>query len=272
MNLTAIIFSKNRPLQLYAMLESLFKNTALPPENVIVVHKTDMDYVVPYWELQQEIYEAFGDVTFLAEFDFHGQTMNAIQGAKDKVVFFTDDDVMKDKTDLEVACKYLDMNSGCFAFSLRLGKHLNHCYSTQSPQSVPQGTTIEPFFAWNWKGTDWDWNYPLSVDGHIFRKSDILAAANGAGNWKSPNTFEGNMSHLHPQIPHPQMACFTTSKVLNIPHNRVQDEVQNVHGGGSENDLLKAWQDGKKIDIKPFQGIRNKSAHQLLPIVLVDRK
>jgi hypothetical protein len=68
------------------------------------------------------------------------------------------------------------------------------------------------------------------------------------------------------------MACYTTSKVFNIPHNRVQNEVQNVHGGGSEKDLLDAWHAGKKIDIYSFAGIKNESAHQLIPLVLKDRK
>lgn len=267
MNLTAIVFSKNRPLQVYAFLESLFLNTKIDPKDVNILFKADHDYVVPYWDMATK----FPGVKFHPEYDFRAQTMALLQEAKDKVVFFTDDDVFKEKTDLDLACKFLDMNPPIFCFSLRLGKHLSYCYSTQSPQNVPQGTTKEPFFVWSWKGTDWDWNYPLSVDGHIFRKSDILNAAQGSGGWKSPNTFEGNMSHLHPQIPHPQMACFTTSKVFNIPHNRVQNEVHNVHGGGSENELLEAWNNGKKIDIKSFQGIKNKSAHQLVPIVLVNR-
>lgn len=250
------------------MLESLFANTKIPEQNVFIVFKADHEYVLPY----HEVSTIFPEVNMLPEYDFKGQTMQLLTDAKDNVVFFTDDDVFKERTDLELACKFLSVNPECFAFSLRLGKHLNYCYSTQSPQRVPQGVTKDPFFVWNWKGTDWDWNYALSVDGHIFRKKDIGTAATNAGAWKSPNTFEGNMSHLHPQIPHPQMACFVSSKVMNIPHNRVQDEVQNVHGGGSEGDLLQAWNDGKKIDINSFHGIKNTAAHQIVPIVLKDRK
>lgn len=268
-----IVFSKNRPLQLYACLESLFKYTKISADNVWVVFKADHDYVIPYYEVLGECIRYFGNISMLPEYDFRAQVMQLLEESKhDKIMFLTDDDVFKEPADLNLACKFLDQNPPCFAFSLRLGKHLTRCYSTQSPQAVPSGFTKEPFFVWTWKGTEWDWNYPLSVDGHIFRKNDIVTAAKGAGAWKSPNTFEGNMSHLHPQIPHPQMACYTTTKVFNIPHNRVQDEVQNVHGGGSENDLLKAWNDGKKIDIASFQGIKNISAHQLVPIVLKDRK
>lgn len=271
MNISAIVFSKNRPLQLFACLESMLTKSNISPDQVSVIYKADHDFIIPYYEVQGEIISRFGNVNFVPEFDFRQQTLDLISRAKDYVVFFTDDDVFKDTVNLEHCLSLLHLNPACFCFSLRLGKHLKYCYSTQSSQDVPSGTTKEPFFVWNWKGTSWDWNYPLSVDGHIFRKNDILTAANGTM-WKSPNTFEGAMSHLHPQIPHPQMACFVTSKVFNIPHNRVQNEVQNVSEGGSENDLLTAWQQGKKIDISTFQNINNISAHQNVPLVLKDRK
>jgi hypothetical protein len=267
MKTTAIVFSKNRPIQLFALLESMFKNSNMPPENVNVLYKADHQYIWPMEQLK----ESFPKVVFHPEYDFRSQTLSLVNNALDNVVFFTDDDVFKDKVDFNLVEGFLAANPPIVCFSLRLGKHLTECYSTQSPQSVPTGFTKEPYFVWNWKGTDWDWNYPLSVDGHVMRKTDAQFAMNNSGDWKSPNTFEGNMSHLHGQVPHPQMACFTTSKVFNIPHNRVQSEVQNVFGGGSENDLLIAWNEGKKIDIKTFQGIKNKAAHQLVPLALTNR-
>lgn len=268
MNITAIVFSKNRPIQLYALLESMFKHSNMPPECVNVLYKADHDYI---WPMEQ-VKEKFPGVNFHPEFDFRTQVMSLVNDAKDHVVYFTDDDVFKDRVDFDLICKFMGGNPPVFCFSLRLGKHLNYCYSTQQPQSVPHlGVTKEPFFVWNWKGTDWDWNYALSVDGHVMRKTDAQFAMNNSGAWKSPNTFEGNMSHLHSQIPHPQMACFTTSKVFNIPHNRVQSEVKNVFGGGSENDLLALWNEGKKIDIRTFERIKNVSAHQLVDLTYINR-
>jgi len=268
MNITAIVFSKNRPMQLFALLESMFYNSNMDPTDVNVLYKADHEYIWPMEQAKQ----AFPKVNFHPEFDFRTQTMGLVNGAKEHVVYFTDDDVFKDNVDFDLITRFLGGNLPVFCFSLRLGKHLDFCYSTQSRQSVPHaGVTKEPFFVWNWKGTDWDWNYPLSVDGHVFRRTDALFAMNNSGDWKSPNTFEGNMSHLHNQIPHPQMACFTVSRVFNVPHNRVQSEVKNVFGGGSEGDLLSLWNEGKKIDIKTFQRIKNKSAHQLVPLTFVKR-
>jgi hypothetical protein len=267
-NITVIVFSKNRPMQLYALLESIGLNTNFVSKNINILYKADHNFI---WPMEQ-VKQAFPTVLFHPEFDFTAQVTSLVNEAKgDYIIFFTDDDVFKDKVDMTHATKFLEMNSHVFCFSLRLGKHLDFCYSTQSRQNVPSGITKEPFFIWSWKGTDWDWNYPLSVDGHLFRKKEMLTVLGQIQNWRSPNTFEGQMSHLHPTIPHPQMACFTSSKVFNIPHNRVQNEVQNVFGGGSEDELLTLWNQGKKINIKTFQGIKNKSAHQLVPLSLVDR-
>jgi len=264
---TAIVFSKNRPMQLFALLESMFKNTNMAQENVNVLYKADHDFI---WPMEQ-VKQSYPGVIFHPEYDFREQTNQIVANANPYVVFFTDDDVFKEKVDFDLVVNFLGLNFSVFCFSLRLGKHLSYCYSTQSQQNIPSGVTKEPFFIWSWKGTDWDWNYPLSVDGHVFRKQDITIALAKAGDWRSPNTLEGNMSHLHPGIPSPQMACFTTSKVFNIPHNRVQSEVQNIFGGGSENDLLKLWNENKKIDITTFQGIKNKSAHQLVSLTLTER-
>lgn len=266
--ITAIVFSKNRPIQLFALLESMFKNTNVTQDAVHVLFKADFDFIYP----MEQVREAFPEVNFHPEYDFRAQTMSLVNEAANKVVFFTDDDVFKDKVDFGPVLQLLDSNPDVVCFSLRLGTHLNYCYSVQAKQSLPKSATVrEPWYCWRWKGTDWDWNYPLSVDGHVFRKNELMFVMQQAGDWKSPNTFEGNMSHLHPNLPHSQMMSFTTSKVFNIPHNKVQNEINNVFGGGSENELLEAWKQGKKIDIRTFQGIKNVSAHQLVPLTLIDR-
>ena len=270
MNLTAIVFSKNRPLQLYAFLESMFYNSNISPSDVNVVFKADGDYHVAYKELKQEIIAKFGNVNFVPESNFREQTLSLIGSAKSNVVFFTDDDVFKSKVDLNQCLEVLE-TSDIFCFSLRLGKHLTFCYSTAARQKLPENLSENsPFYTWVWKGASWDWNYPLSVDGHIFRKSDIQTIAS-LTEWKSPNTFEGQMSLIHPQIKTPLMSSFVESKVFNIPHNRVQNEVGNVHEGGSEYELLNHWKNDKKIDISSFQEIKNISAHQAVPFTFIER-
>lgn len=266
--ITVIIFSKNRPMQLYALLESIKKYTNFPVANINVLYKADSEFVVPMEQVKQENNE----VVFHPEYSFKEQLTELVKNSNEYLVFFTDDDVFKDDADISQAISILEFNPSIFCFSLRLGKHLTYCYSTQLPQTVPDGATQEPFFVWKWKGSDWDWNYPFSVNGHIFRKKEFLMAFDNVSSWNSPNTLEGLLSHLHPHIPHPKMACFVTSKVFNIPHNRVQNEVQNIYNGGSEHELLDFWNQNKKIDISAFKNIKNISAHQVVEFKMIERK
>ena len=268
LEITAIIFSKNRPLQLYALLESMRKHTNMPLCDVNVLYRADHDFIIPMEVLKT----SFPEVSFHTEHNFKSQVESLVSSAKKHIVFFTDDDVFKDNVDFVGPCFILHNNPHVICFSLRLGKHLTYCYSTQSPQTVPQGITREPFFFWQWKNASWDWNYVFSVDGHVFRKTDTETALKMIDGWKSPNTFEGMLSHLHPRLPHPEMACYTTSCLFNIPHNKVQTEINNEFGGGSEYEFLDIWNDGKKIDVSTFHKIKNVSAHQLVQVSFVPKE
>ena len=268
-NISAMIFSKNRPLQLFALLESMVKNSDFDPGSCFVLYKADEKYFTPY----MEVWSYFPDVNFVAEWNFKTQVEEFVFNAKPNICFFTDDDVFKNKVSIAKCLQTLNNDPGAVAFSLRLGKHLNFCYSTQRPQSLPDFKSCgHGVVSWNYKNKDWDWNYPLSVDGHIFRRDYFLEVLKQTNpNWHSPNTFEGLLSHLHPSLNKEIMYCLEDSVVFNIPHNKVQAEVNNVFGGGSEDDLLGLWENNKKIDISTFQGIKNISAHQLVDLQVKDR-
>lgn len=268
--MSVLIFSKNRPMQLLALLESMFANSNIDPRNCFVLYKADEPYFVPY----MEVFSYFPDVNIWPEWDFKAQVKDFVFNACPNVCFFTDDDVFKRKINVGECILALNDDKNAMAFSLRLGRHLNFCYSTQSPQKLPGNFILHHgnILSWLYKGTDWDWNYPLSVDGHIFKREDLLNAMSMIpDSWTSPNTFEGYLSHLHPVLKKTTMYCFEESVVFNIPHNKVQKEVNNVFAGGSEEDLLKLWEDNKKIDISTFQGIKNVSAHQIVPLTFIQR-
>ena len=55
---------------------------------------------------------------------------------------------------------------------------------------------------------------------------------------------------------------FKKSRIVNIPANMVQNEVNNIHGSIHQNDLLQKWFDGWVIDHKKFRGWLNYSVHQ----------
>lgn len=272
-NLSVLVFSKNRPMQLMALLESMFANSNIDPRNCHVLYKCSDEYFVPY----MEVASSYPEINWIAEWNFNDQVRNFVFNANKFICFLTDDDVFKKQVDVRYCIDAMTnsvYSQNSIAFSLRLGKHLTRCFSTNSSQRLPE--SFQRFgngvLAWRYKGTDWDWNYPLSVDGHIFQRDMFMEILNSIPNsWNSPNTFEGLLSHTHPFLKKEWMFCFEESIVFNIPHNKVQKEVDNLHSGGSEKDLLDLWIEGKKIDVRTFQGYINSAAHEQVDFSFINR-
>tara|TARA_R110002020_G_scaffold117929_4_gene269561 strand:- start:372 stop:836 length:465 start_codon:yes stop_codon:yes gene_type:complete len=80
------------------------------------------------------------------------------------------------------------------------------------------------------------WSYSLSVDGHIFRKNDILEMmeelvyVQQLRQWKqTPNELESALQRFWALSPN-MMAAPKQSMVVNSPNNRVQDTCHNRSG------------------------------------------
>jgi len=67
------------------------------------------------------------------------------------------------------------------------------------------------------------------------------------------------------------MASFIESKCVTVQNNKVQEEVSNLHAGGTTQELLDIWNQGKKIDISKFSGLKNKAAHVEMGFEYIDR-
>jgi ubiquinone/menaquinone biosynthesis C-methylase UbiE len=65
--------------------------------------------------------------------------------------------------------------------------------------------------------------------------------------------------------------CYTKSRIINIPCNKVQIENSNTYGDIDQEFLLKKWEAGYQIDFRKFYGFVNQSAHQNVDFTLVPR-
>jgi hypothetical protein len=149
-------------------------------------------------------------------------------------------------------------------FVLRLGLHLDYCYPTSQAQAVPSGQVISGIFAWDSRGAQGDWGYPLSVDGHVFRSHELLQILN-AVDFKNPNTLEANIQPVRGYVSS-IAACFLKSCYMNVPLNTVQT-VFNNRAGKVTADMLEArFQDGQRHDPSRIVEFFNRSAHQELEI------
>lgn len=262
----ALVFSRNRPMQLHCLLESIEKLTNL--ENIQVLHRYDEKYQ----DGLERVKNLHKNVKFVDETDFESQVKSYLANGNKFCVFFVDDIFFKNKTDFSIPCQVLSSNPIFLNFSLRLGTHLNYCYPNRSEQSVPDGSINSGFFLWGWRGASHDWGYPFSVDGHIFRRSEISSWISHL-KFKNPNQLESEMQTI-PRIFAVQDACasFVHSKIVNTPINRVQDEFVNRAEGGSIDELYDLWMSGKSLGFEKALGIINDGAHSPIELPLKDVK
>jgi hypothetical protein len=262
-----VIFSKNRPLQLYSLLESLDSLTdARDLARVSVVFK----YENPYEDEIAEISRSFSFVRFIKQGDFKQDVISCLEGENRFCCFFVDDIIFKGKTRFSDACNILSSNPGILTLSMRMGTHLNFCYPTREQQTIPNGTVQNGFFIWNWQTGEGDWSYPFSVDGHIFRKNEIMNCINDT-HFSNPNQFEDRLQILKSiNLPN-ACVCYASSKIVNLPINRVQEEYKNRSEEETPERMLEYWKQGKKIQIEMVSNVNNSSAHFPMSLILTDR-
>lgn len=262
-NTDLIIFSYDRPLQLYALLESLEKYTK-GINSISIVYRTSNDrYDAAFRELKQ----TFPQIQLLKQqstHDFKELTVKALQsGSSEYILFAVDDNIVKDYVDLTECIDWLEKTNS-YGFYLKMGIHLTHCYTENCVQPVPPYHVLDgDICSWNFKDGVKDWNYPNTVDMTLYRKKDLLHLFTQF-NYNNPNFLEAQWAAWWVQ--HQSDArvglFYKTSKILNIPLNRVQNDILNRDMNlYTPQELLEKSEAGLKMDIQPLYLIKNNAVH-----------
>ena len=133
-----VIFTYNRPLQLYAFLESIEKYVTGIDSTLIIYRSSTPDYIQAY----DKVFKRFSWAQCITQGerpyeDFKPLTLKAIYESKqDYFAFGVDDIVVKDFVNLSECITALE-TTGAYGFYLPLGKHLTDCYMVNKPQQVP---------------------------------------------------------------------------------------------------------------------------------------
>lgn len=275
LNATAdfIIFSYDRPMQLYAVLESAeqyLKGIA----STTVIYRTSNNRVEQGY---QQVKKQFPSVHFMhqdstSKSDFKPLVVQACRAGLSSYIFFAPDDIIiKNYADLDFCIKKIE-EYGAYGFFLRLGTHLDTCYTMAQPQPLPSLTTLnDNLYQWTFKSGTYDWGYPNNVDMTIYRKNDILQNLE-QNSYTNPNTMESRWARNSGTVIHRTGLCFGDSIIVNIPVNRVQDVYQNIHmNSWTPLQLLELFESGKKIDISKLAGIKNKSCHIDFELTFINR-
>jgi len=255
-----IIFSYNRPMQLFALLESSEKYIH-GIDRIQVIYRADEAYKSSY----DEVWRRFPGVIALRQssaphIDFKPLLIEAFSRpvALPYVMFAVDDIIVKDFIDLKRAVEAL-LHTHAWGFYLRMGKNITYSYTQNIPLQVPKGRNLSPdYFKWRFSEGKSYWGFPNTVDMTIYRKKDIEPFVQTA-HYTNPNTFEDAWWRRGTSKKHG--LSFQESKVVNIPLNLVYLSPARHLNSYSAKDLLDKFKQGLKIDIGCYEKLQNNSAH-----------
>lgn len=269
-----IIFSFDRPLQLYALLES----TEHYVRNLGDIHVIYRSSNERYERAYQEVFKRFAAIVPVRQgdnpaADFKALTLRSFNTTShDYVIFAVDDIVVQDYIDCAHCIDALD-KSDAYGFYLRLGKNISHCYMLNTAQRVPHLTKVyDGVYAWTFNGGEYDWHYPNTVDMTLYRKKDIKHDLVSL-HYKAPNSCEGAWAAVGHRVMSKKGLCCEHSKIVNLPLNKVQTEWTSNRDENSISpaDLLEIFERGLKLDIKPLHAIDNRSPHMAYAPTFIER-
>lgn len=256
--ISGLVFSKDRAMQLHALLTSYFaKVTNYFP--LTILYKTTNRQSQLAYDILKALFASYS-VVFLEENYFNGQVKFWLSTqSADRIFFMTDDAIVLDDFDMNDVLHFDPLNE---IFSLTKGKDLTYCFTMDVNQELPlfgKYTTNNDkiFNEWNWQDAlnSPDWSYPLSLDGTFFLREEMLTLINSIS-FNNPNSLEANLQLYIAFFLRRKGICYDKVKIANIPCNLVQDDFKNRSTGFFTAEQLQLlWDDGKRIDVQKFYGL-----------------
>ena len=273
-----IIFSYHRPLQLYALLESIEKYVK-GLEKISVIYRCDEEkYKMGYEKLKKR----FKTIHFILQSsdpkkDFKPLLLKTIKSSNKFLIFSVDDIIFKDHVDMTFCINNLQKTKSYF-FSLRLGDNITYHYMDNYNQPIPHHVMLfDQIMGWHIDAAKGDFFYPTSVDVTIYRKKDILDDFSKIS-FDTPNTLEINWfdyykkKHLKKDRYRTGLS-FVKSKAVNIPFNLVNISQNRNMEIFSTDFLLDKFNKNFILDISSIEKTQNFSVHmEIEPKFLKDNE
>ena len=251
-----IIFSYNRPLQLYSYLESI-ENNVTGLEKIIVIFRTDQEYEAAYKQVKLKFTNIIYQKQVYSQ-DFKPLLNQAINNAGKYIIFGVDDIIVRDKINLESCQKMLE-STKAYGFYFRLGKNINYCYNLNCPAIQPKLNLInENTYLFSFSEGSGDWAYPNSLDMVLLRTSSVKGIFLNL-NYSSPNQLESAWSSMSNKKQNG--LCPKISAIVNLPLNIVSDFKNKHLNSYRSKDFLKKFNEGYKLDIADISNQIPNSPH-----------
>lgn len=260
-----LIFTKDRPLQLQALLESLDVYVTGLQKIAVLCHAKNDRFLAGYKQLERN----FPNVEFVYQSrnnprqDFWPLIKDICDGMSSSYFMFgVDDTIIIDYMKIE-ECIAMMQQTDSYAFYPYMGKDITYCYMTQTQKLPPRLQNVgNNLCTWDLLAGVGPWGYIYSVYMTIYTRKEIdhllhvLQAA-------SPNQLEemwGGNAIVYPQM---KGLCYTRSHIINVPLNMVQYDCpqNNCSRRYSVEQLLESFEHKWRIDIQAFYQLQHNAPH-----------
>lgn len=250
----AIIFSKDRAMQLHALLETYKVKVKYPFSLNILYTYSNIEHKKTYESLIEQY--SGESIKFIVEHNFRLQLLELVDNIRSSKIFFLcDDQFFKEDFDVRDIAKF---NS--FAVLPSLNRGLDTTRNIGRVDDLPQ--FIDNIIAdkdkkcWMWKENPLspDWAYPLSVGGVIFSTKEMQLLLEMI-DFKGPNSLEGNLQKYLNIFNDRYGICYKKAVLGSIPCNLVTTETKNKSiETYTADELLIKWNNGYRIKYEDFYG------------------
>lgn len=267
-----VIFSKDRPMQLYGLLTSYLNYVANPVPVIVIYSSQNKNLNNGYLDVIKYFKKIKANINFINEKKSFKQALLEVLSkvCEDKILFLVDDIIFINSVDFDIFEK---INTKTQILSLRHSPFLKRSFTTKtnhSPPSFKKFRFSDELLEFDWFKSGGEWSDPWSLDGQLLNTSEVLLIAN-CSHYKAPNSFEIALKAFNDIVINRKGLCFNESKILNLPINKVQNEVNNISGNISVNFLLDKWNQGYCIDTSIFKGHVPLSTHEDHPVNFIKR-
>ena len=250
----SIVFSKDRAMQLHALLKSYIELVSCRGR-MYVLYKTSSERHAKSYEDLQQIF-ADQDIVFVKEVDFRKQLIELCERSSAITIgLYVDDMIFVNRLDYSKLIRVDTLNE---VVSLGRDKELNYSVVLQQDQKVPDFFSKEngfEYFKWDFTKEHSDWTFPLGVSGYFFGRDELVVMLNGI-HFKAPNSLEINLQKYKPMFIHRFGVCMKKTCCVGVHANMVQSEFPNpVINTFSVEALLEKWEDGLMIELEKFYGV-----------------
>lgn len=265
--LTGIVLSKDRALQLHALLQTYARFVKNPASLIVIYNASNASHEKAYVEVEAAFRSNGLDLFFIREKGgFRESLIDVLKKVDTKNVFFLVDDIIFIRPlNLDVASTVDPFKT---ILSLRHSPHLQRSYTAAVRQMPPDFTPVPGdqdlmMFKWFEKGNEW--SDPWSLDGQVLSTAEVRVLSRLC-DFKAPNTYEAALKSFGDIVRDRNGMCYGESKILNLPINRVQNEVDNLSGTVSPEFLLEQWNKGLMLDTNMFDAYVPRSTHEEHPV------